>query len=265
VPVEFLRPSPELKAQIPRLRGGRVFTCSIEDSRSYQAVRAGRRFHHELWSFAIALETLTPSANMPLGVASALSQDRTMLVPPDRVSSPVDDSCANLNKTVQRLQRSGVRRVLSLDPLQHEALVPAAILAPDRIAPLRIHVYRLDSAAPLVEISSGASGSARVLAVERRGDELQIEAETARPGRLVVREGRAPGWSAHVDGAPVRIEPAEQHYMAVRLAQGRHAIRLRYRTPWLGTAVLLSAVAFVLVALALMGGAPRESSASDAT
>ncbi len=264
VPITFLRPSPQLAAQIPRLREGRVFTCSIEDSRSYRAARAAKPGRHELWTFAVAIETLTPFSNIPLAIVSALSQDNTMLVPQSRLPSKRDAACSDLEETVPRLRAAGVQMVLSLDPLEHPALVPSATLAPRRIAPLVVRLYRLESAAALVELDGGAPGAGRILSTGWHGDMLQMDVETAMPLRLVVREGRAFGWSARVDGVAAPIELVAPHYMGVRLAPGRHTVRLRYRAPWLTAALALSAFAVAATLGLLRTGRPRSRPAAPA-
>ena len=72
----FFRPSPELQSALPRLREGRVFTCSLEESPAYRAGREARRADHELWSFASLLETLTPFSNLRVGRADCAQPGR---------------------------------------------------------------------------------------------------------------------------------------------------------------------------------------------
>jgi hypothetical protein len=160
----FFRPSPELQARLPALRVGRVFTCSLETSASYQAGRRVRARDHELWTFAAMLETLTPNFNVPLGVPTALSIDLTMLVPEDRVLSPREASCADVEAILPRLRQAGVVTVLSVDPLDHPALEARDVIRPERIAPLVVHVYRLRDTLPVSPRPPRLPGRARLVA-----------------------------------------------------------------------------------------------------
>jgi hypothetical protein len=118
-PASLFEPSPELAARLASLRDGRVFTCPIESSPAYQAGRAARGRDHEVWSFALLRETLTPACNVPQSVPTALSADLTMLVPVERLLPEVDGACRDLDGLVPRLRAAGVTTVLSLDPLEH--------------------------------------------------------------------------------------------------------------------------------------------------
>jgi hypothetical protein len=153
VAASFFRPSPELESRLPRLREGRVFTCALDTSPAYQAARRTRARDHELWTFATLLETVTPNFNVPLGVATALSVDLTMLVPEGRVLSPRDASCTDLDAILPRLRAAGVHAVLSADPLAHPDLESDGVLRPRRIAPLLVHVYRVRGALPVIDRS----------------------------------------------------------------------------------------------------------------
>ena len=117
VSASFYEPSAELAGQLPRLRGGRVYTCPIESSRAYAQGLAARAGQHEAWSFALLLETLSPAFNVPLGERTALSPDLTMLVPTERTLSPEEGACGSLESLLPRLREAGVTTGLSLDPL----------------------------------------------------------------------------------------------------------------------------------------------------
>jgi hypothetical protein len=190
VSAAFYRPSPELQAQLPALREGRVFTCSVESSPAYQAARLARAASHEAWSFALLLETLTPGFNVPLEVPTAMSPDLTMLVPTDRVLSPEEASCRDLDAIVPRLREAGVTTVLSLDSLEHEALAPAGEWHPARVAPLAVRAYRVHGTRPPAADGPG-DGRLRPrppgLAAALAGSVAALAAAL-----LLARRGRAP-------------------------------------------------------------------------
>ncbi len=255
----FLRPSPQVSVLAERLRaeGGRLCPLDVSYSPAYRAARASRR-SHELWSFAIAQETLSPDTNLRSGVPTALTPDRTMLVPADRVLPPELAGPESVARLLPRLREAGVTHLLALDPLEGAGLLQEAVVRPARIAPVAVHVYRLEGAPPLVELAEGAG---RVTSFERRGDRIRIGVEADRADRLVRREAYAEGWSALVDDHGTAVERFGQRYLAVAVPAGRHVVELRYRPPRFGLWVSLSALsAFALLALLLHHRARGSSS-----
>ena len=238
----FYEPSAELEAHLPLLRGGRVYTCPIESSPAFHAGRAARGRDHEVWSFAVLLETLSPAFNVPLRVPTALSPDLTMLVSTERVLSPEESSCAALPQLLPRLRAAGVITVLSLDPLEHEDLAPLFAAAPVRTQPVAIHAYALR--APLPRF--GLSGPGNVTAIRESANRLDLVVDAERASSLVVRDAWDPGWTARIDGAPVELEPARHRLL--ELPAGRHHVSLSYVPRRLALASLGCAIALVVVA-----------------
>jgi len=245
---EFLAPSAEADRLASDLRreGGRVFPLDPAYSPAYYRERARRPGGHEIWTFAVLQDTFAPDTNLRSAVPTALTPDRTMLVPVSRVISPAEADPSAFPSLVDRLRAAGVAHVLSLDPLADPALVPRGIVRPPRIAPLALHVYRLTGARPLAELQAAGSGTRTAVPVTRRGDRIETEIGASRPGRLVVREAWAAGWEARVDGQPAGVACVEGRHLGVDVAPGRHRVELRYRPPRLlaGLAVsILSALA----------------------
>ena len=276
----FFLPSPELAAELGSLREGRVFTCSFEESHGYQEARLARGTAHETWTFAVALETLMPAFNVPLRVSTAMSPDLTMLVPEDRVLSPADAACRNLDAILPRLRHAAVDTIVSADALVHPALGPPRVLSPKRLAPLRVHLYRLPDPLPRVHVGSqvvpvedAAEGARRAaepgfletgaVAVEgateaggapgrivrqRAGtDRLEIEVESDAPTMLVVRDGWAPGWRAWVNGTPAPVRRADGRHRGIGVPSGPSVVLMRYRPPGLVTSLAVSAAAFIVL------------------
>jgi hypothetical protein len=81
---------------------------------------------------------------------------------------------------------------------------------------------------------------------------LEATVVAPRPGLAVVLDPFYPGWTATLDGAPAPILRANFAFQAVPVPAGRHALRLEYRNPWVGTGAAASAgtLAALLVALA---------------
>jgi hypothetical protein len=253
----FFRPSPSLEARLASLRRGRVFACSLEESPAYLAGRAARGADHEAWSFALLLETLTPAFNVPLRVPTALSPDLTMLVPDDRVFSPDEASCRDLGSILPRLREAAVQSVLAVDPLVHPDLEPDGVLAPGRIAPLAVRVYRLRDPRPRVE----ASGTARVVETAFGANEVLLAVEADRPEEVLLRDGWAPGWTARVDGKPAVLRVSGRH-RSVAVPAGSHRVEMAYRPPGLGLALATSALALAAAAALRRRGAGDASGAA---
>lgn len=257
VTAAFYEPSPELAARLGGWRAGRVFTCPVEESVAYRAARLALPGAHEALSFGALSETLSPSFNVPLAVPTALSPDLTMLVPEERTLAAGDGSCRQLATLLPRLRAAGVRTVLSLDPLVDRDLADDGVLAPARIAPLRVHAYALRESAPLVELR-GAPGSAGLVA--RGPGHATVDVMSAAPALLVVSEGAAPGWRARYAGREAEIVAVDGRRLGVRVPAGRGRVDLSYRPRALGPALGLALVALVgLGVLAWGRGATRPA------
>ncbi len=246
LPPAFLRPSLQMQTIAARLRteGGRLCPLDPSYSPAYQAARAQRIGHHELWSFAVIQETLSPDTNLRSAVPTALTPDRTMLVPADRVLAPELAGPDAVPRLLPRLREAGVTHLLSLDTLEGADLALEAVVAPSRIAPLAVHLYRLDGAALLAELE----GPGHVVSLERQGDRTRIEVEAERAGRLVWREAFAEGWSVFVDDRQVPLERFDRRHLAARLPAGHHVVEPRYRPPRFGLWVSLSTLSALIVA-----------------
>jgi hypothetical protein len=290
VTASFFRPSPELASVLESLREGRTFTCSFDASERYREARRARGPSHEAWTFAVAMETLTPAFNVPLRVPTAMSPDLTMLVPEDRLLSPAETGCRDVDAILPRLRRAGVRTLVSTDPLTHPELRLRRVLRPERIAPLEVYVYDLASplspvyvASTVVPVASAKDGARRAAekgflddggaAIEgaraARGaggrverarlapGRIEVTAEADSPTALVVREGWARGWTARVNGRRATVRRADGRHLAVRLPAGRSHVRLRYRPPGLRSGLALGLIGLIAVAALAV---PRRSS-----
>ncbi len=254
-------PAAQLAADLRR-EGGRVFPLDPSYSPAYYDARARRPGRHELWSFAVVQDTFAPDTNLRSALPTALTPDRTMLVPLDRVLPPAEAGPEALPKVVARLRAAGVAHVLSLDVLVDPALVPRAVVRPARIAPLALHVYRLTGALPLAEIQAPGSEGGTEVPLTRRGDAIEAVLDVSRAGRLVVREACAPGWEARVDGRPAGVECVEGRHLGIAVAGGRQRVELRYRPPRLVPG--LAASVFSALVVAWLGRPSRREGLGEA-
>jgi hypothetical protein len=254
---EQVAPSPEALALAQRLKveGGRVYPLDLAYSPAYYAARAVRAGNHEVWSFALLADTFSPDTNLRTAVPTALTTDRTMLVPTDRVTLPERASPEAVVALLPRLRAAAVSHVVTVDTLA-APFVLDQVMATHRLKPVVVRVYRVPNPRPLVEpmLEQGATG--RVLSLVRRGDRLDLVVEMHGAGRLLLREALGRGWTARVDGDGVVPEPAEAHYVALRVPAGRHRVQLVYHPPLLFAGVAVTALsALAALCLALGGGA----------
>jgi hypothetical protein len=89
------------------------------------------------------------------------------------------------------------------------------------------------------------AGSSRITRLEP--DRVEIEAELAEAGYLVLLDAYDAGWRASVDGQSVALQRANIAFRAVALPAGRHQVELVYR-PSAVTYGLLASAATMLVA-----------------
>ena len=135
---------------------------------------------------------------MPLRVATALSPDLTMLVPADRVLSPAEASCRDLDAILPRLREAAVRTVLAVDALSHPELEPDGRPGAGAHRPAgRPRLPPARPAAPRRDL-----GSARVVEAAFGANDVSLVVESAAPAASSLRDGWAPGWTARVDGRP---------------------------------------------------------------
>jgi hypothetical protein len=113
--------------------------------------------------------------------------------------------------------------------------------------------------------TAGALGPVRILRNERAlqrvrrvpggeakllselNDDLRIQASGAGPGRVVLADTMASGWTATIDGKPA--EPLPGALRVVDVPAGQHEVRWRYRAPGLLAGTFVSLLSLGLFAL----------------
>jgi hypothetical protein len=131
---------------------------------------------------------------------------------------------------------------------------------PERLLPLLARLKRDPLAVAFVEGDTGLPPStarghpARIVLDGLTA--VEVDAELAAPGLVVLADSYARGWSATVDGEPARVLPTNHLFRGVPARAGRHRIRFEYRTPGLRAGALASVAGLAaLLALALRGPA----------
>jgi hypothetical protein len=127
----------------------------------------------------------------------------------------------------QALSATGVKFVVTWQPRPDLELV--------KTAP-GLWMYRVANPAPRAKDDGGNA----VNYFRPSSDEILIRSASSQAGFVYVLEADDPGWSAQVDGISAPITEANPLGMAIPVAAGNHAIRLRYHTPGRMIGVLLS-------------------------
>ena len=192
---------------------------------------------------AVLQEALTPDFNVTFGVKTALSIDRTSLVPANRVLSPELATCADFPRIAPALRAAGVNRVLSLDPLSDPGLRLLDEVSPPRIAPVTFRIYELAGAAPRF------NREVRMLADEpgRLGLEVTVGQRTS----LTILDPFAPGWHVTVNGAERPLTRTADGHREVSLDPGPNELWMSYQPPGVRMGIGISVLAG-LVCLGLL-------------
>ncbi len=85
--------------------------------------------------------------------------------------------------------------------------------------------------------------------IKTGNNRLQGEIMMNRKGLLFLSIPYSKGWKAYVDGRETKLDRGNIMYMALPITEGKHQIRLQYRTPYLKEGALISILSF----LCLMG------------
>jgi uncharacterized membrane protein YfhO len=108
-----------------------------------------------------------------------------------------------------------------------------------------------------LEVEGRAScGAATTTRMSRVPGQEQYETEADGDGYLVVRGSYARGWTALLDGRAVATLRANGKHRAVPVPPGRHEVVLRYEPPGLRPGLVVAAVSWLLLFVALV--APRR-------
>jgi len=101
----------------------------------------------------------------------------------------------------------------------------------------------LESPAKAVD-GGDVAGTIQLASMEPGGYSLKTECSA--DAVLVLSEAWFPGWTVEVDGAPAELLRADHLLQAVRVPAGRHDVRFRYRSRFLGLGFALAAVGVVV-------------------
>ena len=99
---------------------------------------------------------------------------------------------------------------------------------------------------------AASRGHAATIVVDEP-ERVEIEAELAASGLLVLADTYAPGWVATVDGAAAEIFPTNELFRGVLVPPGRHRIRFEYPATSLLVGALCSLAGWIVVGFLWVG------------
>jgi Bacterial membrane protein YfhO len=148
--------------------------------------------------------------------------------------------------------------------LQRFSGLPRAIVVPEAVVvePSRAIAATLDESldlqstavleegSPLARDPRWDSEKPSVRLLSRAPGRLSLKALLPGDGVLVVFNSYEKGWRAEVDGAALRVLPADGAFQGMRLPAGEHAVELRYRPPGLPAGVAVGILGILGVILA---------------
>ena len=87
----------------------------------------------------------------------------------------------------------------------------------------------------------------------RQPGRAEFRVRLSQPDRLLVRETRAPGWTALVDGRRAPLRPGSGPFLEIDIPSGEHTINLLYDPPEVRIGLAISACTLAGLILALTG------------
>jgi len=199
-----------------------------------------------------SLHSLLPNLHSPWGLESITGYNAAE---PVDGRAPLADS---LGPETFRL--FNVRYVISN---YQEGTPPSdfTVIYNDRLLDLR--VLKVNNALPRAYLVDDHAITPALI-VERRSDQVLIEADAPRPGRLILSDRHYPGWRAWVDDDETRIEKANTLVRSVRIDKGRHRVRFSYQPVsqriglWITLTSLLAAALTTVLAMRQAGNVNKQ-------
>lgn len=259
-----------------------MFTYPLDSSPAFRRLLASRPPNLRLLSFYLNRQLLGPYLNSLDRVRAPDDKDLTSFTPRPPELRPEDYDPARVGLLLGWMRQAAVRRVLTLDHLDHPELRLRTSVA---VGPpgLTIQVYELDRPAPFAYLACAArrarsQDEALALALQPGFDlerDVVFEGEIAGapgctggevrslgdlpasrvyavaadgPGFLVERENFARGWRAEVDGRPAVVLRANGKHRAVAVPPGAHEVVLHYVAPGLREGALLTILSLIATA-----------------
>jgi hypothetical protein len=152
---------------------------------------------------------------------------------------------------------------------------PAAIASEDPAALLREQPATAAGAA----IVSGAGSTVTctriapacepsgVPVVRPRPERIELTVELDDPAVVSISQQALPGWNVEVDGEPAALVVVDGLFAGVRLPEGRHDVAFEYRSPFLGSTLVIAALALIATVVLAVSGAmpdPKRRRAQEA-
>lgn len=77
-------------------------------------------------------------------------------------------------------------------------------------------------------------------------DQMSLEVNAEKSEYVLVMEPYSTGWTATINGKEIKIEKADQAFMALKVPKGKYQIEFHYRTPWQREGIIISVICLIL-------------------
>jgi hypothetical protein len=121
----------------------------------------------------------------------------------------------------------------------------------------RSTVYLPVEARGIVTVSN--QSVAQVMAREFAAERVRLDVQAEAPALVVVAQAIYPAWRAYVDGARVRLWPANGAFQALEVPAGHHEVVLRYEDRWFELGLVISLASLIGVGAIWISGGKRRS------
>jgi hypothetical protein len=239
----------------PALENARGMLFEIPDALGYSPVQLSR-----YWSYVRATNPVTIFYNASVLQNPSLPDLRLLgvryLITPSHVAPTIP---------ARKIASEGRYALYEVDGYQPRvSVVPGWYEAPyQAVALLRVLQADFDPAGiailesdPGIEREPAAStaspdGGGRATYREVWPEDVRITVDARAPSIVVIRNAWDRNWTATVDGRPAEVLRTDYFIQGVAVPVGRHEIRLAYRDPRVGQGLLLSALVWAGLLLAL--------------
>ncbi|MCQ8279570.1 hypothetical protein NFI95_14080 [Acetobacteraceae bacterium KSS8] len=130
--------------------------------------------------------------------------------------------------------------------------VPDAATAAKRLAGLKAPALVIEDPSHRAPPDAANATAPSVTVLKARPTRIALSVRSDGPGWVLVTDAFFPGWSATLDGRPIRVFPAQLLAKAMAVPAGQHVLVLRYRSAPFEIGLVLSLISLGVAGLVLV-------------